>query len=213
MSGVSFQQAFFSTMSHQLYDFGLYRIVTQLFWRCPTERLLENYVQNISGNHLELGVGSGYFLARTLCPEYVKRLVLLDLNPQCLGKSGQRLSPLHPVLLHHDICEPLQQEDLFESVGMNYVLHCMPGPLSHQQTFQNVHSLLQPGGVFFGATLVPHAPHQTTGSEHFMGLLNKMGIFKNDSHTSRELRARLEDVFATVEIEMVGDACVFRAIK
>ena len=119
-SSVRLGQLFFSLMSHHLYDIGLYWFVTQRIWRCPRSRLMDNYVENVSDNHLEIGVGSGFFLARTLCADFVRRLVLLDLNERCLSKSAARLKSIAPQTCQHNILDPLKSiEPKFKSVGMN----------------------------------------------------------------------------------------------
>lgn len=208
-------QLFFSVMSHHLYDVGLYRFVTQRIWRCPTQRLMDNYVENISDEHLEIGVGSGFFLEHTLCTDFVRRLELLDLNKRCLTKSATRLKQFAPRIHHHNILEPLEAGCYkFSSVGMNYVLHCISGGFRrNQRIFENVQSHLVKGGVFFGATLVRQPVHAGVLSWFFMNLLNALGIFNNAHHTVGELRRALQASFCEVEISMVGNAAIFKAIK
>lgn len=208
-------QLFFSLMSHNLYDVGLYRFVTQRIWRCPRSCLMDNYVENISDNHLEIGVGSGFFLEHTLCSDFVRRLVLLDLNKRCLIKSAKRLKFFTPQTRHHNILEPLESEEYkFSSAGMNYVLHCIPGGFwRNRRIFGHVQSQLEKGGVFFGATLIKQPMHTGIWSWSFMKLLNAFGIFNNTHQTVAELRRALEASFSEVEISMVGNAAVFKAIK
>lgn len=211
-------QWFFSIMSHSLYDLGLYRLVTPYFWRCPTERLMDSYLENISANHLEIGVGSGYFLERTLCADFLSRIVLLDLNRNCLRKSAKRLQAFAPTLCHHNILEPLVAvagvHEKFSSVAMNYVLHCIPGSFEgNVRIFKHVHDVLHDGGVFFGATLIQKPLRQGFASFLLMRLLNAVGIFHNRQHLIDELRQGLECHFREVDISMVGNAAVFRAVK
>ena len=176
---------------------------------------MDNYVENISDNHLEIGVGSGFFLEHTLCTDFVRRLVLLDLNERCLAKSAARLDAFDPQIRHHDILEPLESEaDQFGSVGMNYVLHCIAGGFCcNQRIFGHVQSQLADGGVFSGATLVRQPIQDGSLSWLLMRVLNGLGIFNNTDHTVRELRRALEASFREVEISIVGNAAVFRAIK
>lgn len=208
-------QMFFSTMSHRLYDTGLYKFVTGSIWRCPTALLLDNYADNISNNHLEVGVGSGYFLQRTLCAEFLDRLLLSDLNRRCLAKSGARLAAFAPEMLEHNIQQPLPISARgFKSVGMNYVLHCIPGRFSRNQAiFQNVHAALEEEGVFFGATLIPDKFRDGIASWLLMRALNGLGIFNNSNHRVDELKGALKVYFSKVEVSMVGNAAVFVAAK
>ena len=208
-------QMFFSTMSHRVYDTGLYKFVTGSFWRCPTELLLDNYADHISNNHLEVGVGSGYFLRRTLCADFLDRLMLSDLNKRCLAKSGAKLAVFEPEMLKHNIQAPLPAcARGFKSVGMNYVLHCIPGRFSRNQAiFRNVHAALETGGVFFGATLIQGKFRQGAASWLLMRALNGLGIFNNRNHRVDELKGALEVYFSKVQVSMVGNAAVFVAVK
>lgn len=208
-------QLFFSVMPHRMYDTCLYRFITPRIWRCPTTHLMDNYVENVSDNHLEIGVGSGYFLKRTVCPDFLRRLVLLDLNRRCLSKSAARLKSCTPQIRHHNILAPLELAGpKFTSVGMNYVLHCIPGGFwSNQRIFHHVRSLLEVGGVFFGATLIEQPMQKGISSWLLMKLLNAVGIFNNTLHTVAELRSALESSFREVEVSIVGSAAVFRAVK
>lgn len=208
-------QLFFTIMSHLLYDLGLYRFVTPFIWRCSTQRLLDNYVENISRDHLEIGVGSGYFLKRTLCADFLERLVLLDLNRRCLKKSAARLREYAPLERHHNILLPLAVDGRkHKSIGMNYVLHCIPGDfVTNQRIITHVRSLLQDNGVFFGATLLNHSVRDGVWSWVMMRLLNAVGIFHNKNHTLADLRKVLETNFHDVEITLVGSAAIFRAVK
>ncbi len=208
-------QLYFSTMSHHLYDLGLYRLVSPFIWRCPTQQLMDNYVENISPNHLEIGVGSGYFLTQTLCEDFLRRLVLLDLNSRCLEKSVKRLREFAPCKLQQNILMPFDQAQVkHSSVGMNYVLHCIPGSFrTNQRIFAHVHSVLEDGGVFFGATLLPHPVRDNFVSWLFMKLLNAVGIFRNAEHCLADLQHTLESTFRDVELSVVGSAAIFRAVK
>jgi len=214
-------QMFFTSMSHHLYDLSLYRFITNKIWCCPTERLLDNYADNITNNHLEIGVGSGYFLHHTLCADFLNRLALLDLNKRCLTKSARRLKVYKPVTLHQSALSPFSPAiGGYSSVGMNYVLHCIPGSFGDNRgIFDNVHAALADNGVFFGATLLPGRANGRLAARAFMRLLNLVGIFRNDTrrtndkHRVEDLKGVLESVFAKVELTLVGDAVIFCATK
>lgn len=208
-------QFFFTTMSHWLYDTLLYKVITGTIWQTPLESLLDNYVDHIADEHLEVGVGSGYLLSRTLCAEGSKRLVLLDLNQRCLAKSEALLSELSPCAVRHNILEPLPNELAgFGSVGMNYVLHCIPGSFStNHRIFENLHRVLRDGGVLFGATLVRTPIQQTASAWLLMRLLAVMGIFHNSDHLQSELELSLEGLFKQVSVTQLGSGLLFVAVK
>ena len=208
-------QMVFTFMSHRFYDFALYNYITKYLWGCPKVLLLDNYVENVSANHLEIGVGSGYFLENTLCEDYVRRLMLLDLNQRCLAKSADRLKEYAPTTRQHNMLAPLNLDDhTFDSIGMNYVLHCIPGSFNeHKIIFDNAYKHLTAGGVLFGATLVTQPLSQNAGSWLFMKLLNVVGVFNNGQQTEFELRAVLHTVFRHVEVNRVGNALLFRGVR
>ena len=50
------------------YDLYVLKLSCSLAWRCPASELLEQYNRLISGKHLDVGVGTGYFLDRCRFP-------------------------------------------------------------------------------------------------------------------------------------------------
>ena len=79
-------------------------------------------------DHLEAGVGTGYFLDKT-ADARVSRLVLLDINRHCLERAARRLARFKPELYQVDLLAPI---DLgiapFMSVGLTYVLALLARP-------------------------------------------------------------------------------------
>ena len=61
------------------YDW-LLELTCNRIWRCPIRRTLELYGRHLSSNHLEVGVGTGYFLEHSRFPDSQSRLALLDLS-------------------------------------------------------------------------------------------------------------------------------------
>ena len=205
----------FRFMPHFGYDLALYKGITNLLWRCPTTRLSDNYAEYLSNNHLEIGVGTGYFLKRTACPDHMERLTLLDLSLNCLERSARRLYPLRPSTVQQNILEPFPAALTgYRSVGMNYVLHCLPGNVQQQiDIFKKVYATLGNGGVFFGATLVPADKYRSLLARILMWGLQKTRIFHNQTHTLENLRHALSATFPKVRIEKIGNAVVFAAWK
>jgi len=212
-------QWFFSVMSHRLYEIGLYRFVTTWLWECPTALLLDNYRENTSQNHLEVGVGSGFFLRQTLKPAgdrgSLQRLVLVDLNARCLAKSAERLRDQAPEVQRQDLREPMVlRGGAVRSVGINYVLHCIKGSFKeNRRVFAHLAAVLEEGGVLFGATLVARPLREGRVAWLLMKTLNLVGIFNNDDHRVDELKHALDASFAKVELTRAGNAVVFRAVR
>src|SRR5262249_58237408 len=77
-----------------IYDLLVHGVSNHLAWRCPTRKLLDLYRANLSANHLEARVGTGYFLDRAGRPNF-QRLVLLDINGNCRARAKRRLARAH----------------------------------------------------------------------------------------------------------------------
>jgi ubiquinone/menaquinone biosynthesis C-methylase UbiE len=119
-------QAAFNDRTLKYYDW-LLEFTCNRVWRCSIERTLELYQRHLSSNHLEVGVGTGYFLDRSRFPDPEPRLALLDLNPHCLKHTEARLARHAPEVYRANALAPIELGvRRFDSIAINYVLHCMP---------------------------------------------------------------------------------------
>lgn len=113
-----------------VYDFLVLGISNRYIWKCPTRRLEEHYSRHITSNHLDVGVGTGYFLSRCRFPSQPPRIALMDLNVEALEFASRRIERHRPEKYCRSVLEPISIDSLkFDSVGINYVLHCVPGPV------------------------------------------------------------------------------------
>lgn len=145
----------FNARTLKYYDW-LLEFTCNHVWRCPIARTLELYQAYASSNHLEVGVGTGYFLDRIRFPSCKLRLALMDPNPDCLRHTEARLLRYSPEVYRADALVPIEFGVRgFDSIAINYVLHCMPGGLPEKGgAFANLKALLNPGGVLFGSTVL-----------------------------------------------------------
>lgn len=180
-------------------------------WRCPISRTLEHYKRYLSSNHLEVGVGTGYFLERSPLPGSEPRLALLDLSPHCLKRTATRLSRYAPEVYQANALAPIELSvRRFDSIAMNYVLHCMPGALPEKSiAFANLKPLLNASGVLFGSTVLRHGVRCDLGAKAFMRLYNARKVFCNLDDSLADLRQALETTFRHVQIEVVGCVAQF----
>jgi SAM-dependent methyltransferase len=180
-------------------------------WRCPIGRTLELYQRHLSTNHLEVGVGTGYFLDRSQFPRSEPRLALLDLSPDCLRRTAGRLSRYAPEVYRANALEPIALDmQPFDSIAMNYVLHCMPGAITEKAiAFANLKPLLNPSGVLFGSTVLRHGVRCDRGARTFMRLYNSRRVFCNLQDSLDDLRQALRTTFRDVEIEIIGCVAQF----
>lgn len=180
-------------------------------WRCPIRRTLELYGRHLSSNHLEVGVGTGYFLAHSRLPGSQPRLALLDLSPHCLERTAARLSRYAPEVYRANALAPIELSvRRFDSIAINYVLHCMPGALPEKGiAFANLKPLLSASGVLFGSTVLRHGVRCDLGARAFMHLYNARRIFCNLEDSLTGLRKALEATFCDVKIDVVGCVAEF----
>jgi SAM-dependent methyltransferase len=155
----------------RIYDLLILGFFAPVVWRCPTTRLVEGYRRHVGHRHLDVGPGTGYFLARAGMPDG-SPVTLLDPNVHVLVYASRRLQRLDITTIEADVCKPLPVHGPFDSAALNGVLHCLPGPLSRKATaVANVADVLAPTGVLFGASILgdsgrhPVIPQRSQGQQ------------------------------------------------
>lgn len=195
------------------YDFFVLGFSNRWLWRCPTRRLEQHYRTHLSANHLDVGVGTGYFLDRCPFPTATPRLALMDMNEEALAYTAGRVARYRPERHVGNVLAPIALDAPgFDSVGVNYLLHCLPGGMADKAVaFDNLRPLMRPGAVLFGATLVAGDAPRNLAARRLMAFYNRKGVFSNTADTLDELRRALTRRFADVQIELVGCAALFAA--
>lgn len=194
------------------YDLWVLGISNRLFWRCPTQLLLDRYRRLVAPRHLEVGVGTGFFLDRAgLQPPL--DLALADLNPNSLAHTAARVARFQPRVWELDLLDPIQiPEAPFGSIGLNFVLHCLPGPMPRKAVaFDHLLPLLRDDGVLFGATILNDLLAGSWMGRRVSAIYNRKGIFGNAQDTLPALREALTARFAEVKLDAVGAVGVFEA--
>ena len=87
-------QAVYSPMVLRTYDWIVLGLSNRFLWRCPTAELLGLYDRNVTERHLDIGVGTGYFLDKAKWPVAKPVITLLDLNLNCLTTASRRIRGL-----------------------------------------------------------------------------------------------------------------------
>ena len=124
--------AIYTPVMLSIYDVLVHGLSNRFAWRCPTRLLLDLYRSHLSADHLEAGVGTGFFLDRA-APLRFDRLALVDINRHCLDRAGRRLARFNPALYQANLLAPIELDVApFASVGLTYVLHCLPGRMSEK---------------------------------------------------------------------------------
>jgi hypothetical protein len=196
-----------------VYDLAVVKLSNRLAWGCPAYLTLSFYNQHISANHLDVGVGTGYYLDRCRFPSSTLRLALLDLNPNSLSMAARRLHRYHPTVQLANVLVPMQIDGpAFDSIALNYVLHCLPGTMrSKQAVFANLRPWLEPQGVVFGTTILGQGIRPNLLARKLMKLYNAKGIFSNREDNLIDLEAILKRTFRDYWTKVVGYVAFFTA--
>jgi hypothetical protein len=177
-----------------IYDVVVHGLSNHVAWRCPTRKLLDLYRANLSANHLEAGVGTGYFLDRAGRPDF-ERLILLDINRNCLARAERQLA-LAP----------------FSSVGFTYVLHCLPGRMSDKLVaLDRLRPLMDQRAVLFGATILGRGIAPNWAARALLDIYNEKGVFNNRDDDLESLADGLRRRFDDVHVETQGCVALFHA--
>ncbi len=201
----------YSQKTLRMYDLLVLRFSSTFLWRCPTAKTLSFFNCNVSGNHLEVGPGSGYFLEHGRFPADT-RLVLMDLNEDCLAYAKERSAVANVSCIQADVMEPIKwSEARFDSINLGYVLHCLPGIMKQKYlVFENLKPLLNEGGTLFGSTILGEGQKPNWAARNLMGIYNSKGVFSNAHDNVEDLRDNLEAYFKDVSIEVVGEVALFK---
>ena len=204
--------AIYNPLVLRLYDLWVTRFSNRFAWRCPVDLHIAHYRAYLRGRHLDVGVGTGFYLqwAKEIGARHV---ALLDPNPSCLATARARLKDLPSNLYCQDALRPLMiPESKFESIGLSYLLHCLPGPFAQKAVlFDNLKPLLAPGGVIFGSTILGFQTEHNALGRWLMGVYNAKGIFGNADDTVEDIDRALRQRFEQPNIRQVGVVVLFSA--
>ncbi|MCG8352074.1 MAG: class I SAM-dependent methyltransferase, partial [Chloroflexales bacterium] len=194
-----------------LYDIAVLGLSNRYAWRCPSAAIRRWYTAHITANHLDIGVGTGYFLPHCSYPVPRPWLTLLDRNPNSLQRAAKRLAQHHPNTLLADALQPLPfRAQSFDSIGLNYVLHCLPGAMATKTgMFAQLASLLRPGGRLFGATILGQGVQQNRLARTLLHVYNTCGVFNNRADSLADLEQGLRQHFSSYTLHVVGMAALF----
>lgn len=204
--------ALYSPLTLALYDQWVYGVAVRLMG-CSPDLFLDLYERNVSFNHLDMGVGSGMLLKHCLRRQLLQRVTLFDLNPDCLAATEKALRPLPVRKVRADMLKPFPLVgERFLSVGLNFLLHCVPGSFREKGVvFRHVRDVLAPGGRVFGSTCVYQPGWRNAPARILFDRYNQIGAFHNREDVIDDLQFVLRDLFENVELMRQGSVVFFRA--
>jgi ubiquinone/menaquinone biosynthesis C-methylase UbiE len=204
--------AIYSRQFLSVYDLYVLGFSNTFVWQCPSRLILDFYNAHISGKHIDVGVGTGYFLDKCKFPTRQPTIVLVDINPNSLHTSAKRLQRYHPTTHRANVFALFQLEEAdFDTISLNYLLHCLPGNLlSKGAVLRNLKPLLnENGGVIFGTTILGAGIKQNFLAKVLMRAYNSKRIFSNLNDNAADLERVLQDNFRDYSIHIVGCVAFF----
>lgn len=179
----------YTPLTLKLYDWWVLGVSNRLAWGCPTkEHLLPHFLEHLGNNHLDIGVGTGFYL--THVPES-SLISLMDLNEASLNAA-----------LHGQ----------FDSISMFYLLHCLPGNISTKScVIRNAAQALTDDGTLYGATILGDGIVHNSFGQKLMRIYNQKGIFSNTKDSEEGLTHILSEHFENVKTKVQGTVVMFSA--
>jgi ubiquinone/menaquinone biosynthesis C-methylase UbiE len=195
----------------KIYDYYVLGFSNRFLWQCPKSLILEMYNKYVSNIHLDIGVGTGYFLDKCQFPSSRPTIMLVDLNSNSLQFTAKRIARYQPQICLADIYETLPLENSkFDSLGINYLLHCLPGDMqTKSQIFTNIRPFLNPGAVVFGATILGKDIKASFFASKLMRFYNNNNIFSNLQDSEEDLKSTLTKHLKDVLIIRINCVALF----
>jgi len=202
--------AVYSRPTLAIYDWFVLGFSNRYVWRCPSPVILKHYNQHISTNHLDVGVGTGYFLDKCQFPSNNVEITLADLNENSLAVTAKRLARYKPKTAVTNVLKPVNLENRFDSIGINYLLHCLPGTMTTKnKVFEYLKHHLNPKGIVFGSTILGKGVTHNFLGQRLIRVYNKKGIFSNTEDSLEILEHNLQENFTTFGLEQRGRVALF----
>ncbi|MEW4452780.1 class I SAM-dependent methyltransferase [Bremerella sp. JC817] len=201
----------YTSWSLPLYDLVVHGFSNRFLWNCRTATLQAWFDRHVTDRHLDIGVGTGFFLDRSQRLNSASQITLLDANQNCLNASSKRIARLQPTTVQANLAQPFPSTlRRFRSASLMYVLHCLPGEKSFRgEVIHRVAATLEPGGILFGATILGEPCPKGRLGRRVMASYNRRGIFGNQNDSLDSLQKALSDELRAVEIVTEGSVAMF----
>jgi hypothetical protein len=205
-------QAVYSRFVLAIYDPLVLGFSNRYVWRCPSDRMLARYDELAGPRHLDVGVGTGWYLDR--CSWHGRRpeITLLDLNNASLRAAASRVRRYNPRTIRANVLDPVDLgDDRFDSIAINYLLHCLPGRIETKAAtlIRHLRPYLAPGGALFGSTILGRGVEHNAVGRRLMREYNRKKRFSNEADDLEGLRRAISSEWGAAEIEMVGTVALF----
>lgn len=197
------------------YDMLVMLFENYFVWKCPTQTVIDFYHEHVTNRHLDVGVGTGYFLNKCSFPGGSPMVHLMDLNPNSLRKTSKRIKRYSPIAHQWNVLEPIRFDlPEFDSICISNILHCLPGKITDKEiVFKNLKGFLSKNGTFFGLTILGKDLKVSFLYRLFNGIYNKLLIFSNLQDDLEGLEKILKAHFESYTLRVVGSVAIFSCKK
>ena len=205
----------YTKLGLHVYDPLIVHVVAPHVWGCSPETLVEHYREHVTSNHADIGVGTGYFLDRCGFTSPRPRLVLIDLQSNCLEYTARRLSRYRPSTHRRDVLDPMDEISggPFDSIALGGIIHCLAGDLQQKsKVFDTLAPLTRTGTKVFGYTLVCDGVPLRARRRLVHPFLNRLRVIDNTNDRLSDLRRELFARFIECKLELIGCMALFSAI-
>lgn len=204
----------YTPLSLALYDWWVLNISNNYAWHCNTDEfLIPHFKSHLGNNHMDIGVGTGFYLKKAA--DEINKISLSDLNIHSLEYAKKYISDekLNSCFCH-DIFNRFTGElrGAFDSVSIFYLLHCLPGKMSDKkQAIINISETLKDDGTLYGATILGKGVQHNRFGSKLISVYNKKGIFSNVYDSADSLETTLASLFEDVSVNIQGAVALFTA--
>ncbi|PNP45275.1 hypothetical protein TGAMA5MH_02998 [Trichoderma gamsii] len=204
----------------RLYDFWVLGVSNHFAWQCSTTKIqLPLFKATIGKKHLDVGVGTGYYPAKTVeTSTPCKEITLVDLNPNTLNQAAARINEAQSSIKVNTVVAniyeplPLPAGEKFDSISTFYLLHCLAGPPeSKTKVFDVLKTYVADDGVFVGTTILGEERPMNFFASRLMKIYNEKGIFDNWQDSKAVFEEGLRRNFDEVDIQIIGRSMVWTA--
>ena len=202
------------------------RSTTSLFSGSPTlssgnarpHYILEFYNQNVSDKHLDIGVGTGYFLDRGRFPSSTPQITLMDLNENSLEKTAK---PAYSAIVREtyprNVLEPIEIPDCgirIDRIEFSAALSSWKHG-AKQVGIRESETLLRAGGVIFGTTILGAGGASQLAWRHaYMQDLQLIGSFQQLRRSPRGFgRWTIKALFGRHEVTTRGCISILQSME
>lgn len=205
----------YTKLGLRVYDRLVMYLLLQHVWGCRPDALVDHYREHVTSNHADIGVGTGYCLDRCGFDSPNPRLVLIDLQSNCLRHTARRLARYRPCTYVRDALRPLQEipGGHFDSIALGGILHCLAGDLRQKgKVFDAIEPLARTGTKIFGYSLVSDDIPLRARRRVVHRLLNRLRVVDNSNDRLNDLHEELASRFIDCRVEPIGCMALFSAV-